>query len=217
MPPTKIAIVDDHPLLRQALRHNLQRQADYRIVIEADNGRALLSALENSELPDIVLLDLSMPVLDGFETTIVLQQKYPNIKILVLSVYSKEEAAERILFLGASGYVTKSADDEIISEAIESIYADEPFIYLGADKKYNGLKHKEKFKNHHIKLGPTELLFLRHCVSGKSYTEIANNMCLSVKTIDRHRENLFQKLEINSRPALILYAIKSGVAHENFL
>lgn len=214
MQPINIAIVDDHRLLRQGLVEVIQKNSSFRVVMQADHGKDLIQQLKTLEnLPDLILLDINMPVMNGYETAAWLKENHPTLKVMALSMYDNESAIIRMLKNGVKGYVLKDAENEELQEAIYRImttgyyYSD---LVLGALSRNlmspNGmLQHPSNLINEQ------EMRFLKLACSELTYKEIADKMNLSARTIDGYREALFEKLTVKSRVGLVMYAIKNGL------
>lgn len=207
-----IALADDHKLLRQALKSLVESLGpSYKVIYEAENGQQLLSLLVSKELPDLIILDLDMPVMDGFETAEVLSKKHPQIPVLVLTVLKGEDSLIRMLRKGIKGYLRKNVDPDILCQAINSIFS---HGYFYSDVVTGSLLKVIDNDNHLSdgqRISDRELSFLRLCCSEYTYKEIAEQMCLSPKTIDGYRASLFEKMEVTSRVGLVLKGIKQGL------
>ena len=207
-----VAIADDHSLLRSALAKLINTFDGYTVVMEADNGKDLTEKLVKSVLPDIVLLDISMPEMDGFETTQWLRKKYPHIKVLTLSMLSDEKTIIKIFRLGAKGYLLKNADPRELKEALDAVMNKN--VYLSeyvSGKLLSGLHNEPDEDVKLAVLNEKEREFLRWACSELSYKEIAEKMFLSYRTIDDYRQSLFTKLKVHSRVGLVMYAIKNKI------
>ncbi len=208
----QVAIADDHSLLRSALAKLINTFDGYTVVMEADNGKDLTEKLVKSVLPDIVLLDISMPEMDGFETTQWLRKKYPHIKVLTLSMLSDEKTIIKIFRLGAKGYLLKNADPRELKEALDAVMNKN--VYLSeyvSGKLLSGLHNEPDEDVKLAVLNEKEREFLRWTCSELSYKEIAEKMFLSYRTIDDYRQSLFTKLKVHSRVGLVMYAIKNKI------
>jgi DNA-binding NarL/FixJ family response regulator len=208
----QVAIIDDHTLLRTALARLVNSFEGYTVLLEADNGKDLRNRILQHQVPDIVLLDVNMPEMDGFETTQWLHKNYPHIKVLVLSMLSDERTIIKMFRLGAKGYLLKNTDHEELKKALDSVMNKN--VYLSeyvSDKLVSGL-HKDVDKDESpVLLNEKEREFLRWTCSELSYKEIAEKMYLSPRTIDDYRQSLFNKLKVHSRVGLVMYAIKNGI------
>lgn len=211
-PTIKVALVDDHKLFRGGLRSLIESISDkYVIVFEADNGVDLQRKLESGNPPDIILMDVNMPEMDGFQTVEWLTNHFPGINILVLSMIEKEETIVKMLKLGVKGYLCKDAEPGEFKEALSSIY-DKGYYYTDfvTGKLIHSLK-KEDTGAGRFDINEREKEFLQLACSEMTYSQIADQMCLSPKTIDGYRMSLFEKLNVKSRVGLVLYAIKNGL------
>jgi two-component system invasion response regulator UvrY len=211
---TFIALVDDHTLIRNAIA-GLLKESDYRISFQADNGKDLIAQIEKNPLPSIILMDINMPNMDGYETSAWLKLHYPEIKIIALSMYDNDIAIIRMLHCGAKGYILKDCEPEELFAALNAVrvhgfyYSDivtGRLIYLinQNDKTIDNTQDIMKFKER-------ELQFLKFACSELTYKEIADKMKVSVRTVDGYRDDLFEKLNIKSRVGLVLFALKHGV------
>jgi two-component system, NarL family, invasion response regulator UvrY len=207
-----VAITDDHVLLRNALARLVNSFEGYSTLMEADNGKDLRHKILRHQVPDIVLLDVNMPEMDGFETTQWLHKNYPHIKVLVLTMLSDEKTIIKMFRMGAKGYLLKNTDPEELKKAMDSVM--DKNVYLSeyvSSKLVSGL-HSESDKDiNSIILNEKEREFLRHTCTELSYKDIADKMNLSPRTIDDYRQSLFNKLDVHSRVGLVMYAIRSGI------
>ena len=210
---TQVAIADDHSLLRNALAKLINTFEGYTIIAEADNGKDLRNKIMQHVVPEIVLLDINMPEMDGFETTQWLHKNYPHIKVLALSMLSDEKTIIKMFRLGAKGYLLKNTDPAELKEALDSVMNKN--VYLSeyvSGKLVSGLHQETDPTEKDIVLNEKEREFLRWTCSELSYKEIAEKMFLSPRTIDDYRQSLFTKLKVHSRVGLVMYAIKNGIA-----
>jgi two-component system, NarL family, invasion response regulator UvrY len=208
----QVAIADDHSLLRSALAKLINTFEGYTVVMEADNGKDLTEKIVKNVLPDIVLLDINMPEMDGFETTQWLRKKYPHIKVLTLSMLSDERSIIKIFRLGAKGYLLKNADPRELREALDAVMNKN--VYLSeyvSGKLVSGLHNDPDTDDKPAVLNEKEREFLRWTCSELSYKDIAEKMFLSYRTIDDYRQSLFTKLKVHSRVGLVMYAIKNKI------
>jgi two-component system invasion response regulator UvrY len=208
-----VAIADDHSLLRSALAKLINTFEGYSIIIEADNGKDLRSRIQQQLLPDIVMLDVNMPEMDGFETTQWLHKNYPQIKVLALSMMSDERTIIKMFRLGAKGYLLKNTDPEELKKALDSLMNKD--VYLSeyvSNKLVSGLHQDADKPVKETVLNEREREFLRWTCSELSYKDIAEKMFVSPRTVDDYRQALFTKLKVHSRVGLVMYAIKNGIA-----
>lgn len=207
-----VAIADDHSLLRNALAKLINTFEGYSIVVEADNGKDLRNKIRDHGIPDIVMLDVNMPEMDGFETTQWLHKTYPQVKVLALSMLSDERTIIKMFRLGAKGYLLKNTDPEELKTALDSLVNKD--VYLSeyvSGKLVSGLHMDADQPSGEAVLNEKEREFLRWSCSELSYKEIAEKLFLSPRTVDDYRKSLFNKLKVNSRVGLAIYAIKQGL------
>jgi len=219
MPQTykvKLALVDDHTLFRKGLISLIEMVSDdYLVLFEADNGKDLQQKINKENQPDIILMDVHMPDMDGFEAVQWLSENYPLVKILVVSMVQKEETIVKMLRLGVKGYLCKDVEPKELGEALHSVI-NKGYYYT--DFVTGKLVHSLQNSNHdNVKKNAPELMserekeFLKLACSELTYNEIAAKMFLSPKTIDGYRNALFEKLNVKSRVGLALYAVKNGI------
>jgi DNA-binding NarL/FixJ family response regulator len=210
--PVQVAITDDHVLLRGALARLVNSFDGYQVMMEADHGKDLRNKILAHQVPDIVLLDVNMPEMDGFETTQWLHKNYPFIKVLVLSMLSDEKTIIRIFRLGAKGYLMKNADADELKKALDSILNKN--VYLSdyvSSKLVSGLHQDEEKEKGPVVLNERDREFLRLTCSELSYKEIAEKMHVSPRTVDDYRQSLFTRLKVHSRVGLVMYAIRNNI------
>lgn len=212
----KLAVIDDHTLLRKGLVELLQGKGmEYKVILEASDGAELLEKLNPQNLPDVILLDINMPNLDGYRTAASLKIQYPELHILALSMYDDESAIIGMLRSGARGYILKDSEPAELKRAIESIAkTGVHYSEMVSGTLIHSLlsTHSGSANNKDILgLNEKEKEFLRLCCSEMTYKEIAEKMYLSPRTIDGYREQLFGKLQVKNRVGLVLFAIKSNI------
>ncbi|GEO03140.1 DNA-binding response regulator [Adhaeribacter aerolatus] len=210
----KVALVDDHKLFRKGMVELVNNFSGYHVIWEANNGRELIQKFQTETAPDIVLLDINMPEMDGYETAAWLRQNYPKVLVLTLSMYDHEEAIIKMLRAGAKGHILKDADPQELKTALQALIK-KGFYYseLVSGTLLNSLSRdpeNNKKAADLIKLNERESEFLKLACTELTYKEIADIMCLAPRTIDGYREALFDKLQVKSRIGLVLYAIKTG-------
>lgn len=201
-----IAIVDDHTLFRQGVAGLLREFDELEIVFEAGNGKEMQEKLIGHQQPKVVLMDINMPVMDGCEATKWLKSQYPDIHVLVLSMYDDDETIIKMIRCGACGYVLKESKPSDLLNAIKII--NEKGVYL--NDLVSGKLMRSFNSNPEISFTEKEREFMVHCCTELTYKEIADKMFVSPRTVDNYRESLFQKLSLKSRTGLVLYAIKNG-------
>ncbi|CAH0335927.1 Response regulator GacA [Flavobacterium sp. CECT 9288] len=206
----KIIIVDDHLLFSQSLKLLINSFDDFEVVNSFENGKEFINHLqENPDTNvDLVLLDVNMPILDGLSTIKWIKENQPNLNVIALSVNNEDETIIKMITNGAKGYLLKDTSPKIFQEAIIAVI-EKGFYFteLVSSILINRIDNDSK----KIILKEKELIFLKLACTEKTYKEIADEMCLSPKTIDGYREVLFEKLEIKTRIGLVLYAIKNKI------
>jgi two-component system invasion response regulator UvrY len=213
---TSVALVDDHKLLRNGLAYLINSFIGYNVLFEADNGRQMIEMINPKEPPQIILLDLEMPEMNGYETALWLKNHCPQAKVLALTMIHEERAVIRMLHNGAKGYLLKDTEMSELKKALDAvmnkgIYINELLynnIVLSMNNQY---VPEETEQQQAIDLTEREKEFLRLLCTDKSYKEIAVSMCLSPRTIDGYRDILFEKLKVASRVGLVMFAIRTGV------
>ena len=217
MEKIKILIVDDHILFSKALKNLIEDNLDFKVITQLKNGLELQKYFKKPKfvIPDIVLMDVQMPIINGIEATKWLSENFKHIKVLALTMEDEEETILKMLRAGAKGYLLKDIHPSVLHKAIYETL-EKGFYYT--EQVSDTLLHAEKIKINSlqkIELRPRELEFLKLACKELTYKEIANKMNLSPKTIDGYREQLFSKLEIKSRIGLVLYAFKENLVNFN--
>lgn len=212
---TKIALVDDHSLLRGSLASLINSFEGYNVVLEADNGKDFIHQLQQHPHPDIVLLDITMPEMNGFETAAWIKKNLQQTRVLVLSMMDDDTAIIAMLKEGARGYILKDSKPLIFRQALDNI-RDKGFFMneLVSNKMLNyvvGDEKKTNYANVLTQLTEKETTFLRLACSELTYKEIAAEMGLSPRTVEGYRDELFKKLNVMSRVGLVMLAIKNGL------
>ena len=208
----KIAVADDHEMFREAIAPIIDRFDNCKVVIQAANGRELLEKLEQKLTTNLVLLDIAMPEMDGFETAGKLRSRVPEIKIIFCSMYNNELAVCRMLGAGANGFIDKTASVGDLKKGIYQVMKNGQNIQEpgGSMFFYNeGIRTNKNLNNY--QLSQTELHFLNLTCTEKPYKQIAKEMQLTERQIDYIRESLFSRFEVHSRIGLAIIANKSGV------
>jgi len=210
----KVALVDDHVLLRKGLA-SLLEDLDHEVVYQADNGKELTEKLPAAPLPDVVLLDINMPVMDGYQTARWLKDNYPSVKVLALSMNDDEHAMIRMLKNGARGYVLKDCEPSELRTAIQALmtkgYYHSEMVTARLIHSLSQMDEEHSSTRQVLGLNDKETHFLKLVCTEMTYKEIADQMGLSPRTIDGYRDSLFEKLGIKSRVGLVLFAIKNGI------
>jgi DNA-binding NarL/FixJ family response regulator len=210
---TKILVADDHNVVRRGLRLILDSEPDLEVVAEASDGTEAVERALADDI-DLAILDVAMPRLTGLQAASELAKRKPDLKTLILSMHDNERYFFEALRAGASGYVLKTAADRDLVEACRATMRGEPFIYSGAVKALIR-DHLERVKEDPSAtdelLTPRELEIVKLVAEGYSTKEIAEALVISEKTVERHRANILDKLEMRDRVALTRYAIRRGL------
>jgi DNA-binding NarL/FixJ family response regulator len=210
-----IVLVDDHILLRNGLCALINSFADYKVIFEANNGQDFIRKMQNSDLPEIVLMDINMPEMDGYETTAWLKAHHPQVKVLALSMYDNESAIIRMFKAGARGYILKDSDPFELEAALHSLitkgYYYTEMVTGRLIHSINAMDDDDSGVRGLIQLNEKETNFLKLVCTELTYKEIADKMFLSPRTIDGYRDTLFEKLNVKTRVGLAMYAIKYGI------
>jgi two-component system invasion response regulator UvrY len=209
-----IALIDDHSLLRIGLAQLVQ-SLGYEVAFEADNGKEFMDKLDKDKLPDVVLMDINMPEMDGYATTQWIKTHQPDIKVLALSMYDNESSIIRMLKSGARGYILKDCDPTELKAAIDNV-ASKGYYYsdLVSGKLIHAINQIDdggSDSNTITHLNERETDFLKYACTEMTYKEIADKMFVSPRTIDGYRDALFEKLNVKTRVGLVIYAIKNGI------
>ncbi len=210
MKKIRVLLVDDHAILREGIKALLEKQDNIEVVAEAADGREAISRVAQFR-PDVVVLDISMPMMDGLESTRQMKRHNPDIKVLVLTMHDNEEYFFQLLRAGASGYVTKKSVSRELVSAIEAVYRGESFFcptmakfllsdFLRLDKAVENTSQEE--------LTPREREIVKLIAEGYTNQQIADLLHRSVKTIESHRSNILRKLGIHDSIELVKYAVR---------
>jgi DNA-binding NarL/FixJ family response regulator len=212
MEKISIAVVDDHTLFRQGICSLLSEDEQISIVFDAQNGSAMKDKITKHALPDVILMDITMPLVNGYEATIWIKENYPSVKVLALSMFEDDEPIIKMLKCGAGGYVLKESSAADLIYAIKTIAQHDYFLNnMVSGKLLRSIQNHDQPKNPAESLSVNEIRFLELCCSELTYKEIADKMCLSPHTVDNYRDALFQKLNLKSRTGLVLFALRTNV------
>ena len=214
----KLAVVDDHNLFRKGLIKLItlaDKEGKYDVIFEAESGTDLKAKLNAEQRPDIILMDIDMPDMNGYEAVEWLNKYHPDIAVLVISMFEKEDGVLRMLRLGISGYLSKDIEVEDMNRALEAIsnkglfYAD--FVTAIINQQLQGQGSNaaaQKAKADEVVFTETDLTLIRLACTELTYVQIADQMNISPKTVDGYRDNLFRRLGIKSRVSLAMYAVR---------
>lgn len=215
-----VVLVDDHTVVRDGLRALLQSEDDLEIVGEADSGEDALEVVERTA-PEVVVMDLRLPNMSGVEATRALKKSFPRVKVIILSMYDEEDIVFQALESGASGYVLKRAGVEELVKAIHTVIDEGAYLDPAIARRVVDRLHKKSVtevrgrqKGEDI-LTPREKEILMLVARGMTNSQIAAKLYISVKTVQAHRANLMQKLEVHDRVELVKYAVKKGLISLN--
>ena len=212
----KVALADDHILLRNALASLIDRFENCKVVMQASNGKELSIAISKDNLPDVVLLDLNMPEMNGFETATWLRDNYPSLHVLMLTMYDSELTLIRLLQAGVKGFLKKDIHPNELKYAIHSVIEHGYYYSHNATGKLLNLFRINASSGSILDknmLTEIEIKFLQLSCSELTYKEIAQEMKLNPRGVDNLRDNLFTKLEVKSRVGLAMYAIRHGLVN----
>jgi DNA-binding NarL/FixJ family response regulator len=213
----KVILVDDHKLFRDGLKFVINQIDDLEVVAEASNGNEFLEILKHQEV-DIVLMDISMPELDGIQATKMANELYPGIKILVISMFCDEEYYYQMVKAGVMGFVLKESGKNELEEAIKSVLNGETFFSqkLLRDIIFN-LHEPSTIKNTHkdqdFILTKRESEILKNICEGYSNTQIAEKLFISIRTVEGHKSNLINKTGVKNTISLVMYALKNNLVN----
>ena len=209
----KIALVDDHNLFREGIKLVLEDIAEVALCIEASNGQELLNALEGT-VPDIILLDLDMPVLNGIETAKAVKASHPEIGIIILTMYDDEQMISHLMELGANGYLLKDTTRDELEKAILNVHQNQFYFNDFVSKALlSGVKSRRKPQPKlgiKIDLTRREAEILQLICEEMTTSEIADKLFLSARTVEGHRKNLIEKMAVKNTAGLIIKAVKMG-------
>lgn len=215
--PVKVIICDDHALFRSGVKTALGHKKDVEIIAEAEHGKQLLSMLQAFQ-PDVILLDITMPILSGIDTLPELKKSYPNIKVIMLTMHNDHSMIAKLMEMGANSYLTKDSDSETIYEAIKSCYENEYYFNALTNMALiDGLKNRrttESGLNIDAQLNDKEVTILKLMCEEKSTKEIADIVDLSPRTVEAIRDKLRAKTGAKSMAGLVLFAVKNGIVAE---
>ncbi|MEO7767289.1 MAG: response regulator transcription factor [Ferruginibacter sp.] len=220
MEPIKVLIADDHVLYRAGVKSALSSKKDVKIIAEADNGMHLLNMLKVIQ-PDVILLDIQMPVMDGIGALPEIKKNWPQIKVIMLTMMDDHSMITKLMELGANSYLSKTSDSEVIYEAIKTCYEQEYYFNALTNKALlTNLKERnnilpQKFASQDAHLNDKEITILRLMCEEKTTKEIAEMVDLSPRTVEAIRDKLKVKTGAKSTAGLIMYAVKNNILIDN--
>jgi len=210
----RILLADDHAVIRSGLRALLQQQTDFQVVGEANDGREAV-ALAESLHPDVVVMDLTMPILNGTEASRQIAAKFPEAAVIILTMHSDEAYVLRALKAGAKGYLLKESAESDLIQAIRAVRQGKSYFSPAVSRvlveDYVRQLQDKDIEDSYDLLTSRERELLQLIAEGKSNKDVANLLNLSVYTVETHRGNIMNKLNLHSVPELILYAVRKGI------
>lgn len=215
-PKIKVLLVDDHTILRQGLQHLLEADGQFQVVGEAANGRDAIQQVQKL-LPDIVIMDIAMPIMNGLEATRQIKKRFPSTRVVILTTRTYEDSIAQALQAGASGYLLKEADSTELVHAIQEVNEGTPYVSPAFSRRIledyvRGPKPRNESPKSTLSNREKELLQL--VAEGYTNQQIAEQLCISVKTVEAHKAHIMNKLKIRGRTELIKYAIFNGLVTE---
>jgi DNA-binding NarL/FixJ family response regulator len=210
-----ILLVEDHTVVREGFRKLLESEGDIELVGEAQTGREGVEMAKKLR-PDVVVMDVAMPQLNGLEATRQIHKAVPNAKVLILSAHSDDAYVEQAIDRGAAGYLLKQTSAHVLSEAIREVHKGGAFFSPAIVKRLRSriretLNGKGKLRKRAIRLSSRELEVLQLIAEGEANKQIAEELGISIKTVEKHRNHLMQKLDIHDTAGLTRYAIAAGI------
>lgn len=215
--PIKVVIADDHALFRAGVKTALSIKKDVELIGEADNGMQLLNMLKHLE-PDVILLDIQMPIMDGIATLPEIRKLYPQVKVIILSMHNDHSMISKLMEIGANSYLTKNSDSEMIYNAIKTCYEQEFFFNELTNKALlTGLRSRrpEAGAAQEVHLTDKELTILKLMCEEKTTKEIADMVDISPRTVEAIRDKLKTKTGAKSMAGLVMYAVKNGIIEQS--
>lgn len=209
----KIAVVDDQCLFRSGLISLIKEFAELDVIIEASNGNDLIREVAKQK-PDVILLDVEMPVMNGFETTEYLKKNHPEIKILILTMYNDDEIILHLISKGAHGFLLKNNNIEVIVDAIHAVIENGYYFNDSVSKSMvKGLVSNKKIKPHFkaVSLSEREIEVVKLISKEHTNKEIADKLFISVRTVDGHRERILGKIKARNTAGIVMYAVKNDL------
>lgn len=210
----RVVLADDHTIVRKGLRVLLEEEIDIEVVGEAEDGRECIKLVSDLR-PDVVLMDISMPLMNGLECTKQIKKQYPAVKVLVLTMHTHDEYISEVLHAGASGYVVKKTAPVELIRAIRAVHSDDVYLSPSVSKKivasYLQQASPERTDDPFKKLTDREREIMQLVAEGHSNKKIASDLSISIKTVESHRSKIMEKLNLHGTADLTRYAISRGI------
>jgi DNA-binding NarL/FixJ family response regulator len=209
-----IAIADDYKIFREGIKKCIANDKSLEVVLEAENGEELISGFQKV-IPDVVVMDLKMPVMDGIEATEIIHKKFPGVKVLVVTMYGEEKFIIHLMGIGANGYLLKNSEPDEIRRSIHAVYDNgyyfNDLVNKALLKKLSAKNNVRPVFNQDIELSVAEHKFLKLICEEKNLEEIANEMKVSFDTANEIQRQLIEKIGVRNVAGLVMYAIKNGI------
>ena len=211
----EVLLADDHLVVREGLRNLLEAEGAIKVIAQAENGREAVR-LAKKFPPSVIVIDIAMPLLNGLEATRQILKNNPSAKIIILSAHSDDEDVKRVVNLGASGYLIKQTSSEVLGRAIREVYNGKKFFSPSILKRSEVLHPMTRdrtglLKKKNINLTSREMEVIQLIAEGQANKQIASELDISIKTVEKHRQHLMEKLNIHDTAGLTRYAIASGI------
>jgi DNA-binding NarL/FixJ family response regulator len=208
----QVALADDHKLVRSSMARLVSSFPNCNVLFDVENGEEVMVKLQNHFIPDILLLDISMPIMDGYETCLWATKHYPQVRIIALTMNTDERSIVKMMRNGAKGFLSKNTEAAELKKAIETVV--EKNFYLPEEmsiKLVTGMQNEASLPTQPSDLSEKEREFLILVCTEMHYEQIAKKMYISVRTVDDYRATLYEKLKVHSRMGMAMYAIKNGL------
>jgi DNA-binding NarL/FixJ family response regulator len=214
-----VLLADDHQIVREGFRSLLEHERDIEVVGEAATGRQAVE-LTRKLRPAVVVMDIAMPRLNGLEATRQIRKAFPDTKVLILSAHSDEAYVEEVAMLGAAGFLLKQTSSHVLAEAIREVQRGNSFFSFPISRRFNDREQRPsaaggQFKRKTNRLSSREVEVLQLIAEGKPNKQVAAELGVSFKTVDKHRQHLMSKLDIHDVAGLTRYAIAEGIIESN--
>jgi two-component system, NarL family, invasion response regulator UvrY len=211
----KICLVDDHVLLRDALAIVIDKFPNCVVTLRCDNGKDLIDKVQKDDCPTVIILDINMPIMDGYQTARWIKENLPESHVLILTMFDSEIALIKLLQTGVKAFLKKDTHPKELQFAIESVIETGYYYSQNSSGKLANVFRNptKKFGSQPTLLTDNEITFLKYSSTEMTYKEIAKEMYISPRTVDNYRDQLFEKLNVKSRVGLAMYALKNGIVN----